>query len=243
MQKLNFVRASAVRAVLARARAAIGSSKKETKRAFASSQEKPYCELDLDKTVEQVLGKPFPEPSDLCVEYKEQKRFDCALILDTSLSMSGTKLALLAVAAAVVALKLPSEDFSVVSFESSARIIKTIRKSLAVEKLIIKLLEVPAAGYTNIRAGLDEGLKQLKLGRRPDRLGVLLSDGKYTLGEDPLIAAARFPRLHVVALGDFNVDPEFCASMASAGKGRLYEAPSFEGLPRVLHRLLVDLLT
>jgi uncharacterized protein with von Willebrand factor type A (vWA) domain len=156
--------------------------------------------------------------------------------------MSGTKLALLAVAAAVVGLKLPSEDFSVVSFESTARLIKKMRKNLPLDQLVIKILEVPAAGYTNIQAGLHEGLNQLKRSRRPDRVGILLSDGKYTLGGDPLLVAKNYLRLHVVLLGDFNIDPRLCAAMAAAGHGRLYEARSFEALPRVLHRLLVDLL-
>jgi uncharacterized protein with von Willebrand factor type A (vWA) domain len=177
------------------------------------------------------------------VESRQQKKFDAALLLDTSLSMSGTKLALLAVAAAVMALKLPSEDFSVISFESSARVLKKIRKTLPIDQLVIKILEVPAAGYTNIQAGLQEALKQLKRGKRPDRVAILLSDGKYTLGGDPLLVAQHFSRLHVVMLGDFNIDPKLCAAMAAAGHGRLYKAPAFETLPRILHRLLVDMLT
>jgi Mg-chelatase subunit ChlD len=241
-KKLAYVRKTAVRAILARAKAAVGSSRKETSKTFVSSTEKPHGELDLDRTLENLLGKHCPETDDLIIECREQKRFDCALMLDTSLSMSGTKLALLAVAAAVVALKAPSEDFCVISFESTARVLKKIRKPLPIDQLIIKILEVPAAGYTNIQAGLREGLNQLKRGRRAKRVGILLSDGKYTLGEDPLVCAHSFSCLHVVLLGDFNIDPKLCAAMAAAGNGRLYEAPSFETLPRVLHRLLVNLL-
>lgn len=198
--------------------------------------------MDIDETLDQLLGKPYPDLRDITVEYREQKRFDCSLMLDTSLSMSGTKLALLAVAAAVVALRLPSEDVSVISFESAARVLKKIRRPLPVEQLVVKILEVPAAGYTNIQAGLEEGLKQLKHGRHASRIGILLSDGKYTLGSDPLKAARQFRRLNVVLLGDFNTDPRLCAAMAEAGCGRVYEARSFESLPRILHRLLIDVL-
>jgi uncharacterized protein with von Willebrand factor type A (vWA) domain len=241
-RKLAYVRKEAVNGILSRARAAIGSSKKEVKKKFASFLEKPDGELELDETLDQILGQSPLDAQDITVECREQKRFDCSLMLDTSLSMSGAKLALLAVAAAVMALRVPSEDFSVVSFESAARVIKKIRKTLPTEQLVVKVLEVPAGGYTNIQAGLEEGLKQLKRGRRSDRIGIIFSDGKYTLGSDPLMSAQRFQRLHVVLLGDFNIDPKLCAAMAAAGHGRLYEARSFESLPRVLHRLLIDLL-
>jgi len=175
-----------------------------------------------------IAVKPYPDAYDLIVDDKEQKRLDCALMLDTSLSMSGEKLALLAVAATVLAFKLPAEDYSIVSFESTANTLKKIRSKMTLEKIAQKILDVPALGYTNIESALREGLTQLGLGRHKNRVGILISDGKYTAGE--------------VLIGDFNTDPEACRSMASSGHGRVYRAPNFQSLPRTLHRLLADLL-
>jgi hypothetical protein len=242
-KKLAEARTVAVRAVLARARAAIGSSKKETRSLLDLFPNRPYAELDIEQTIENIMDKACPDGNDIVVKVKEQKRFDCALMLDTSLSMSGAKLALLAVATAVLAYKLPSEDFAVICFESTASTIKKIRAQLSVEKLVTRILEVPAVGYTNIEAALREGIGQLGRGRHKRRVGILLSDGKYTAGDSPVAAAAGFRQLHVVLLGDFNTDPDACAVMAAAGHGSVYPAPSFESLPRVLHRLVSDLLT
>jgi Mg-chelatase subunit ChlD len=163
-------------------------------------------------------------------------------MLDTSLSMTGEKLALLAVAATVFAYKLPAEDISIVTFESTANTIKKIKTQLSVESIAQKILDVPAMGYTNIEAGLSEGLSQLARGTHKNRIGILISDGKYTAGNDPLPAASRYNFLHVILTGDFNTDPPACTAMASAGHGHLYKAPNFQSLPRVLSRLIADIL-
>jgi hypothetical protein len=95
------VRSTAVRAVLARAKDVIGASKKETRKRTDTIVNHPHAELNIDETLDNIAVKPHPDGSDIIVDYKEQKKLDCALMLDTSLSMTGEKLALLAVAATV----------------------------------------------------------------------------------------------------------------------------------------------
>ncbi|UCD56851.1 MAG: hypothetical protein JSV16_13670 [Candidatus Hydrogenedentota bacterium] len=114
--RLVEVRSAAVRAVLARARAVIGASRKETKRVTDCLSSRPHAELNIEQTLENIADKTHPTGADIAVDLKEQKRLDCALMLDTSLSMTGNKLALLAVAATVLAYKLPPEDFAIISF-------------------------------------------------------------------------------------------------------------------------------
>jgi hypothetical protein len=159
-------------------------------------------------------------------------------MLDTSLSMTGEKLALLAVAATVFAYKLPSKDIAIIAFESTANTIKAIRTQLSVQRIAQKILDVPAMGYTNIEGALSEGLSQLAIGAHKNRIGILISDGKYTAGNDPITVASQYNFLHVILTGDFNTDPATCAAMASAGHGHLYKAPNFQSLPRVLSRLM-----
>ena len=120
--------------------------------------------------------------------------------------------------------------------------IKKIRTRLSVEQIAQKILDVPAMGYTNIEAALSEGLSQLALGVHKNRIGILISDGKYTAGNDPIPTASNYKSLHVILTGDFNTDPDACHALASAGHGRLYQASNFAGLPRVLYRLLADIL-
>ncbi len=237
------VRAAAIRAILSRAQAVIGASKKETKRVSDTLAHRPQAELNVEQTIENILVKPYPDGSDVVVDRRIQKRLDCALMLDTSLSMGGEKLALLAVAATVLAYRLPSEDFALVAFESTASTLKRVRVKMSADEVAKSVLEVPAMGYTNIEAALLEGIRQLVPGRHKNRVGILLTDGKYTAGGDPIPAASRFRMLHVVLLGDFNTDRDMCSAIAAAGHGRVYKASSFANLPRTLHRLLGDLLT
>jgi len=240
--ELSRLRATAVRAVLSRAQEVVGASKKETRKLTDSLANRPHAELNLDKTLENIIDKPHPDAGDIIIDYKEQKKIDCILMLDTSLSMTGEKLALLAVTATVLAYKLPAEDFAIVSFESTAITLKKIREHMSVEKIATKILEVPAMGYTNIESALLEGAKQLSRGLHKKRIGILISDGKYTAGNDPVPVASRYDELHVVLLGDFNTDPHSCATIAASGQGRVYKAPTFQSLPRTLNRLLADLL-
>jgi Mg-chelatase subunit ChlD len=220
----------------------MGSSRKETRKRTDSIAERPFAELNIDQTLDNIAVKPYPDASDIIVDYKEQKRLDCALMLDTSLSMSGEKLALLAVAATVLAFKLPSEDFSIIAFESTANTLKKMSANMSVEQIAQEILDVPALGYTNIESALSEGKVQLGRGKHKNKVGILISDGKYTAGDDPIPAAAGYRALHVVLVGDFNTDPQACNEMAATGHGHVYRAPNFQSLPRTLHRLIADLL-
>lgn len=236
------IRAAAVRAVLTRAQAVVGVSRKEAKRVNATFRKRPHAELNLEQTFDNTLVKPHPDADDLVVHHREQKELSCAMMLDTSLSMSGQKLALLAVAATVLAFRLPSADFALIAFESAASTLKKMRIKMSVPQVAKVILEVPAIGYTNIEAALAEGIQQLALGRHKNRVGILLTDGKYTAGADPILQAARYRTLHVVLLGDFNTDPDACQAIAKTGHGRLFKAQAFHELPRTLYRLLNDLL-
>ena len=60
-------------------------------------------ELDEEETLENIMGKEFPEPDDWVTARREERRTEVVLMMDTSLSMSGKNLALAAVAAAVLA--------------------------------------------------------------------------------------------------------------------------------------------
>ena len=80
-------------------------------------------ELDVEATVENLLGKPHPEPGDLIVQRRVDRRHQVVLMVDTSLSMAGEKMALAAVAAAVLALKLRPGDLAVVLFADGARVV------------------------------------------------------------------------------------------------------------------------
>ncbi len=199
-------------------------------------------ELDEEETLERVLGKEFPEPGDWVGLRRENRRVQVALMMDTSLSMSGRNLALAAVAAAVLAFKVRSEDLAVIAFESAAKVLSRLGERDHTARIVEGILAQPARGFTNIEEALALGRGELLRGENPRRVGLLISDGVYTAGGDPTAEAARFPRLHVLLTEDYTMDLELSRRMARLGRGTVFTVKGYDDLPRrmleVANRLL-----
>ena len=234
--------AIAARAILLRASRVLGASHKAAKTRLEPYLSPGRGELALEETLENAAGKPAPEAHDLVVQIRERKRVSAVLMVDTSLSMTGKNIALAGVAAAVLAGKLEPEDYALVLFESSASVPKAMNQRLRLTEVVTKILEVPALGYTNIEDALARGLKELARGRHKERFGIIITDGRYTIGGDPLPLAAKYPRLFVLATEDYKMDRDLCRAMAEAGRGRSYPVDDYAELPWALSGLLNEVL-
>lgn len=146
-------------------------------------------ELDEEQTLENIMGKEFPDPEDWIAVRREAPRKQIVLMMDTSLSTSGRNLALAAVAAAVLAFKVKAED-------------------------------------------LDVGRAELARGDNPQKVGLLITDGVFTAGKDPVARAALFPKLYVLLTEDYVMDAELCQKMARAGRGEIFRVCGYQDLPR-----------
>jgi Mg-chelatase subunit ChlD len=160
--------------------------------------------------------------------------------------MAGEKMALAAVAAAVLALKLRPGDLAVVLFADRARVAARFGEKAAPAELVRRMLSVPCGGGTDIAAALELGHAELRRGRDPGRCGLLVSDGVCTSGADPLPAAARFGPLHVLLTEEQVAarDPAAPATtwiaprlrvgeaIAGAADGGLVRVDGFPALPR-----------
>ncbi len=202
-------------------------------------------ELDLDATVEALDVAPLAEgqrgvawrPEGVRVAQTVPRDADVVAILDMSLSMNGEKIALVAVAAAILHLKL--DRVAVVSFDTLASTLVPLGARLGVREVVRRVLMVPAQGYTHISAGLGEGLEQLIRSRRKERVGLLLSDGISNVGQDPVHVAQRFPTLHVIQVGrDVPQGRRACTRMAQAGQGARWHAPTYLALPQVVRQVV-----
>lgn len=218
-------------------------------------------DFDLDETLENsplaiasVMGA-FEDTSlsdypvtdqDIWMSYNIHRRQPIILSVDTSLSMTGDKLALTAVALAVVLLQFPDDLIGIVAFENEAKILKSPEEKISVAQLVERFLDVPAQGYTH----LEEGLKMsLKLIRRVEAAGsgrpsstVLLTDGKYTAGRDPAYLAPRFPHLVVIKMGTERASLSLCKDLAKKGRGALREMGELETLPAIMYSVVKDIL-
>lgn len=203
-------------------------------------------ELDVQATLEQAprprrdaRRSPF-DPQDLVLSRREPRDAAVCVILDMSLSMTGEKVALIAVAAAILRMKL--QKIGVVAFDSTAHPLAWAGRSLPVRELVRRVLSVPAQGHTNIAAGLEAALEQLDRCPRSEQVGLLLSDGVANLGQDPALVAGRFGALHVIQLGRaLPQGTRACREMATAGRGRRFHAPAYVTLPEVVKRTLREL--
>ncbi len=194
---------------------------------------------DLD--VEATLDSPPPwTPTDVVLTRTEPRDVDIVAILDMSLSMTGEKIALLAVATAILHLKV--ENVAVVAFDTTPHLLVRAGERVSTREVVRRVLGVPAQGYTNIEGGLDAGLRELRQSRRRERVGMLFSDGVANVGWDPVPVAGRFPRLHVVHLGAHHVQgARTCRDMARAGRGKLYRARTYADLPGVVRGAVREL--
>jgi magnesium chelatase subunit D len=237
--------------VLERARAVLGSVVHPVVAGSAPWKEVPpgaaKIDFDLDQTLDQAPGAPGGlSPEDLWMEFEVPRRQSVVLCVDTSLSMTGEKLALTAVALAVVLLQFPDDPIGIVAFENEARVLKAPNERLSVGRLVERFLDVPAQGYTHLEAGMKAALRLVRSvapsgrGRRPAT--VLLTDGKYTAGRDPSYLAPRFARLVVLKMGHEKAGLELCRELARGGRGSLREVPKLEALPEAMYAVVKDLL-
>lgn len=195
-------------------------------------------EIDLDATMENFAGKAKPEPSDIIVERREPRTTAVALMLDASLSMSGDKLAMATAAIAVLAFRMKTIDYALMTFNDRPKVIKRVDQRMDLDDMLSGLLESSALGYTNLDLALRKGTEELHRAETRNQVGVMITDGNYTVGEDPADAASSYRRLFIVMTESHDCRPSVCESMATSGRGRMYEVTSFDEIPRVLYGVL-----
>lgn len=235
---LKLAKEMAVRAIILKSLRLLGPTKMPTKR-----KKKPYAfasedEIDLEGTLEKILEKKHYDATDLVMDSKEPKKIACALMVDSSLSMAGEKLIMATASMAVLAYQLRIIDYALITFESKAKLLKRLSQKVAVSEVLEELLDVDASGYTNIEDALKMGLEELKNSRIGDRVGLILTDGNYTTGRNPLDIAAQYPKLFVIMVTGYSSKLELCDEMAKKGKGRLFTAESPDEIPKVIYKVL-----
>ncbi len=219
----------AVDAVLQRARSLLKHSQRPT--SLRTLAWPARGDLDLHATLE----RPPPwTPERTMISRPDPRQADVVLVLDMSLSMTGEKIALLAVAAAIMQMKL--EQVGVVTFDTTARTLVSVGRPLQLRTMVQRVLQVSAMGYTNICAGLRQAAEELRRSRRKERVAILFTDGIGNVGWDPNRQASLLPRLHVVHVGssnDLHGGARNCQRMASAGRGHMFHAETYDDLPAV----------
>jgi gas vesicle protein GvpN len=195
-------------------------------------------EIDVESTLDSLVEKEHLSPSDIVVERREPRQLSVAMMLDASLSMTGDKLAMATAAIAVLAFRLKTVDYLLMTFNDRPTILKQMNQTRSLDDLIADLLDARAGGYTNIEDALRKGKDGLSLSKTKNRVGILITDGNYTVGANPVDAASTYRRLFVIMTESHDCRPSVCEDIAKCGGGHMYEVSSFDEIPRVLYKVL-----
>jgi MoxR-like ATPase len=187
-------------------------------------------DLDLDRTLEEIAVKPYPEHRDLWVTERVRAQRSYAVLLDISGSMKGEHLTTAAMAAAAITEAVGRDDVAIVAFWREAVVLKRLRQPLQLERTLADILSLRGMGLTNLHLGLRLGLQELQASTTSDRVALLLSDGGHNVGPDPLPLARRFTTLHVVGTSAEPTRVQACAELAAAGNGRCAIAADPDGI-------------
>ncbi|MHA2034949.1 MAG: VWA domain-containing protein [Promethearchaeota archaeon] len=203
-------------------------------------------EFSLDETIQhnplKIHDKNLSYKDIFGIVRKRQKR-KIVLILDTSGSMYGRLLLNAALTTSVLAYNMEKEDYAIVLFNSTAMTLKKINQKKTTLKIIDDILDSEAVGFTNIQLGLEKGLSELNKTRKEmkSRFGILISDGVFNRGKNPIEIAKLFPKLHVIGMpaeNDAAQGIKTCREIADAGRGKFYAVTDYKEIPRALMELL-----
>ena len=184
-------------------------------------------ELDVEETLTHHQKEPV-------FQIRLEKDHGLILVLDTSLSMKGEKLALLAATVAAVSLSIPTAAFGVMGFDSEIHSIKRFDEVLTTQEVVERVLSIPPGGFTNIELGLRTAEKWIQSSRFPMARLILISDGRYTEGKNPVEVARGFPFIYAVKIGKDPHGRQIMREIADTGMGRFAEVREMVDLPRTL---------
>ncbi len=174
-------------------------------------------EIDLDATLENIVCNPLEDLEENLATWDRQREEQGFVIMfDHSYSMRGPKIVLAALTVAAIAVYF-KKNYGVVAFSTEVETVKTVTDKVHYEVLLDRVFDLPIEGLTNISGALATGLDQLRDFNRT--FGLLLTDGGWTSGENPMAVASKFGRLNVIAFPPAN--PDKIRLIAEAGRGTM----------------------
>ena len=190
-------------------------------------------ELDVEETL--MHSPNFQVP---IFNVKVERDHGLVLVLDTSLSMKGEKLALLGATVAAVAMSVPSHALAILGFDSEIHAIKRFDEQVATETCVERVLSIPPGGFTNISRGLTIAREWIQAVRFKQARVILISDGRYTEGIDPVEISKLLPFVYPVKIGKEPYGREVMRSIADTGLGTFMEVREMKDLPMQLLRAI-----
>lgn len=193
------------------------------------------ADIELDKSLENYVEEPERGILDSIVSYTRQREKTAFVIMiDHSYSMKGIKVILAAITAASIAQHF-IRDYGILAFSNRISVLKGVNDKLGPEMVLEKLFALELKGDTDVRQVLEAGQKQMRDFER--KTGLILTDGAWNQGGDPLEAASKYDKLSVIGFPP--AKQEKVRLLAVKGKGEFAfvenEAQIAQAIIRCLH--------
>jgi Mg-chelatase subunit ChlD len=197
-------------------------------------------DIDLDRTVEQLIEHPLPADDDIIVRERVRTKRSVLLLVDVSGSMRGERVRTAAATVGALAAELSRDDLAVVAFWSDAAILSRLGQRVPAPSLLDTMLCIPAKGLTNIAFPLQVAARELARVPVRDARAVLLSDCVHNAGPDPRPFASRLPRLDVLLDTSGEQDADLARELARLGHGRLRRIRTYTDVAPALSAIFTD---
>ncbi|WP_347353029.1 vWA domain-containing protein [Intrasporangium sp.] len=178
-------------------------------------------DIDLDATLERMVGQPVLEPRDIVVRERRRTRRAVVLAVDVSGSMRGERIRTAAATVGALVGALSDDELAVLAFWSDAALVQPLRRGVRADTVLDTLVRIPARGLTNTAFPLELARAQLDRASVAEPRVLLLSDCVHNAGPDPVPLAARLARLDVLLDLSGEHDTGLGRDLARAGRGRL----------------------
>ena len=107
-------------------------------------------DIDLDKTLEVLAGKPVPDVDGLVVRERISAARSVVLLVDVSGSMRGERLRTAAATVGALVAELSRDNLGVVAFWSDAAVLCHLGQRMSPQALVESMARIAARGLTNV---------------------------------------------------------------------------------------------
>ncbi len=202
--------------------------------------------IDLEETISSLLesGKTIEMISDedFLVSKTSQGLRCLVLELDISGSMTGEKLAQMALCATMLVYAFKPEELALTFFESNTHKLKDLDENVELEDLVDELLDIEARGGTCIRSALEWANNQFeKKARSKYRINVLFTDADVFDFEESLEELEKIKEKDVkfvMVVPKFDYSPVMAQEMVKKVNGVLLTLNQWRDFPKLISKII-----
>lgn len=218
----------------------VGRQWKKPKYISERMTERHYLDLDIEKTIENIIDDPIDKINAIQVLHRERKGHSVLLIIDSSYSMSGRKLVMAAAAAATIAHLFNSTDIGIVYFGTKGAVLKRFDVEESIQSIIEKIFNLIPKGLTNIYQGLKVGAEEMGERKQSSYTAILLSDCDVNTGKIPSIIAWKLQGLKIITFPPVN---DFIADiLKKETRGEIFHSSFVRDIPVILRQIFDEKL-